>query len=79
MLLKIKIKFHLAQKLQSVLKSSKKMKNFTSKLFLLFSLISTLIEAKYEIILDRFELPFGENDQIISVPTFRVKKFNRTT
>lgn len=48
-------------------------------IILLFLLSLILIEAKYEIILDRMELPFGENDQLIDQGTFRIKKFNRST
>ena len=55
------------------LSDSKMMKHLV---FLL--LLSTLIESKYEIILDRMELLF-ENDSYIDQGTFRVKKFNRST
>lgn len=36
------------------------------------------MSSKYEIILERVETAFGENDKTIVFDTLRIKKFNRT-
>lgn len=46
---------------------------------LLFLTLIFLVESKYEIILDRRELPLKEKEQIVDPLDCRVKKFNRST
>ena len=39
-----------------------------------------IVESKYEIIMDRQEMPLGEDDQIFYTNyTARIKKFNRSS
>jgi hypothetical protein len=35
--------------------------------------------SKYEVIMERFEGAFGENEKMMNVDGLRIKKFNRTT